>query len=81
MSAAVIRINPLSGNTDAYQWPISDDGKSICWAILNQGKRSATFDFKSEEAQQERDRFRRRGGHVDHESARSGLGETKGLSK
>ncbi|MEN8112900.1 MAG: CoA transferase [Actinomycetota bacterium] len=49
MGADVIRFDPIGGGIDYDRWPISDEGVSLYWAGLNQGKRSIALDVSSEE--------------------------------
>lgn len=43
----VIRVDPISGNSDIARWPLTKDGHSLYWASLNKGKRSIEIDIRS----------------------------------
>src|SRR5258708_1599596 len=45
MGAEVIRLDPPGGGIDIGRWPLWS-GRSLCWAGLNQGKRSVTIDTR-----------------------------------
>lgn len=47
LGADVIRVDPIGGGIDINRWPMHD-GRSLYWAGLNQGKRSATFDTRTD---------------------------------
>ena len=49
MGADVIRFDPIGGGIDHDRWPVTEDGFSLYWAGLNQGKRSITLDVSSPE--------------------------------
>ncbi|MGH7765221.1 MAG: CoA transferase, partial [Candidatus Dormibacteraceae bacterium] len=48
LGADVIRVDPHGGGIDINRWPMHR-GKSLYWAGLNQGKRSVTFDTRTDE--------------------------------
>ena len=48
LGADVIRVDPPGGGIDFDRWPLHND-RSLYWAGLNQGKRSATVDTRTEE--------------------------------
>ena len=50
LGAEVIRVDPIGGAADYHRWPITEDGESIYWANLNQGKRSLAANFRDPEA-------------------------------
>jgi 2-methylfumaryl-CoA isomerase len=47
LGADVIHVDPPGGGIDIGRWPLHN-GRSLYWAGLNQGKRSATFDLRSD---------------------------------
>jgi 2-methylfumaryl-CoA isomerase len=47
LGADVIRVDPPGGGIDIDRWPLHR-GRSLYWAGLNQGKRSVTFDTRTE---------------------------------
>jgi 2-methylfumaryl-CoA isomerase len=47
LGADVLRIDPLGGAADVGRWPLSATGRSIYWAGLNRGKRSAEIDLST----------------------------------
>jgi 2-methylfumaryl-CoA isomerase len=47
LGADVLRIDPLGGAADVGRWPLSASGRSIYWAGLNRGKRSAEIDLST----------------------------------
>src|SRR4051812_41572010 len=52
LGADVIRIDPVGGAADVHRWPLAqshtgEPGRSIYWAGLNRGKRSAELDLPS----------------------------------
>jgi 2-methylfumaryl-CoA isomerase len=49
LGADVVRIDPVGGAADVHRWPLSDSGRSIYWAGLNRGKRSAEVDLATPE--------------------------------
>jgi 2-methylfumaryl-CoA isomerase len=49
LGADVLRIDPVGGAADVHRWPLSDSGRSLYWAGLNRGKRSAEVDLSSPE--------------------------------
>ncbi len=49
LGAEVIRVDPAGGGPDIGRWPVAGSGASLYWAGLNQGKRSVTVDFGSDE--------------------------------
>jgi 2-methylfumaryl-CoA isomerase len=49
LGADVLRIDPIGGAADVRRWPLSDSGRSLYWAGLNRGKRSAEVDLSSAE--------------------------------
>jgi 2-methylfumaryl-CoA isomerase len=51
LGADVLRIDPVGGAADVHRWPLSDAGRSLYWAGLNRGKRSAEVDLSSEKGQ------------------------------
>jgi 2-methylfumaryl-CoA isomerase len=52
LGADVIRFDPLGGSLDIGRWPLSRDGKSLCWAGLNKGKRSIAVNFRDPRGQE-----------------------------
>ena len=52
LGADVIRFDPIGGSLDIGRWPLTRDGKSLCWAGLNKGKRSICVDFRSPRGQE-----------------------------
>jgi 2-methylfumaryl-CoA isomerase len=48
LGADVIRVDPEGGGIDINRWPVHE-GRSLYWAGLNQGKRSVTFDTRTED--------------------------------
>lgn len=52
LGADVIRFDPLGGSLDIGRWPLTRDGKSLCWAGLNKGKRSIVVDFRNPRGQE-----------------------------
>ena len=50
LGAEVIRVDPIGGAADYKRWPVTEDGESIYWANLNQGKRSVAANFRDPEA-------------------------------
>ena len=48
LGAQVIRVDPVGGAPDIDRWPLSDSGRSLYWAGLNRGKRSAVLDLGAE---------------------------------
>jgi 2-methylfumaryl-CoA isomerase len=51
LGADVVRVDPPSGGPDRMRWPVHA-GRSLYWAGLNQGKRSATIDTRTQEGQE-----------------------------
>lgn len=51
LGADVIRIDPVGGAADVSRWPLSAAGRSIYWAGLNRGKRSAEVDLSTPDGQ------------------------------
>src|SRR6056297_2674674 len=49
LGAEVIRLDPPEGGLDQGRWPLSGDGTSLYWTMLNRGKRSVTLDLRAEE--------------------------------
>jgi 2-methylfumaryl-CoA isomerase len=52
LGADVIRIDPVGGAADVHRWPlcqsdVGDSGRSLYWAGLNRGKRSAEIDLST----------------------------------
>lgn len=47
LGADVVRVDPITGAVDSGRWPVTEDGASLYWAGLNQGKRSVTVDLHS----------------------------------
>lgn len=45
LGADVIRVDPIQGSLDRHRWPLGPDGRSLYWAGLNRGKRSAALDI------------------------------------
>lgn len=45
LGADVVRIDPVGGAADVNRWPLAAGGRSIYWAGLNRGKRSAEVDL------------------------------------
>lgn len=52
LGADVIRFDPIGGSLDYGRWPLTKDGKSLCWAGLNKGKRSLCVDFRDPRGQE-----------------------------
>ncbi len=52
LGADVIRVDPLGGGIDANRWPVTEDGTSLYWNGLNQGKRSVALDLATEEGRE-----------------------------
>jgi 2-methylfumaryl-CoA isomerase len=52
LGADVIRFDPIGGSLDFGRWPLTQEGKSLCWAGLNKGKRSIAVDLRSERGQE-----------------------------
>ncbi len=52
LGADVIRFDPIGGSLDFGRWPLTHDGKSLCWAGLNKGKRSICVDFRDPRGQE-----------------------------
>lgn len=58
LGAAVIRIDPIGGNSDHNRWPLVGGGNgpadadSYYWASLNKGKRSVAVDLRSDEGRE-----------------------------
>jgi 2-methylfumaryl-CoA isomerase len=48
LGADVIRVDPVGGAPDIDRWPLSEAGRSLYWAGLNRGKRSAELDLGSD---------------------------------
>jgi 2-methylfumaryl-CoA isomerase len=48
LGAEVIRVDPVGGAPDIDRWPLSEAGRSLYWAGLNRGKRSAVLDLRSD---------------------------------
>jgi 2-methylfumaryl-CoA isomerase len=53
LGADVIRVDPVGGAPDIDRWPLSDSGRSLYWAGLNRGKRSAVLDLRSDEGREQ----------------------------
>lgn len=47
LGADVIRVDPVGGAADTGRWPLSAAGRSVYWAGLNRGKRSAEIDLSN----------------------------------
>ena len=52
LGADVIRFDPIGGSLDIGRWPLTAEGKSLCWAGLNKGKRSICVDFRDPRGQE-----------------------------
>lgn len=52
LGADVIRFDPIGGSLDIGRWPLTRDGKSLCWAGLNKGKRSICVNFREPRGQE-----------------------------
>lgn len=52
LGADVIRFDPIGGSLDFGRWPLTRNGKSLCWAGLNKGKRSIAVDFRNPRGQE-----------------------------
>ncbi|MCA9119555.1 MAG: 2-methylfumaryl-CoA isomerase [Planctomycetaceae bacterium] len=52
LGADVIRFDPIGGSLDIGRWPLSREGKSLCWAGLNKGKRSIAVNFRDPRGQE-----------------------------
>jgi len=52
LGAEVIRVDPLEGSMDGDRWPLDQEGRSLYWAGLNEGKRSVTIDLSRNEGQE-----------------------------
>ncbi|PWJ20590.1 CoA transferase [Jannaschia seohaensis] len=48
LGAEVIRLDPPGGGLDYTRWPLSEEGASLYWTMLNRGKRSVTLDLREE---------------------------------
>lgn len=53
LGADVIRVDPVGGAPDIDRWPLSESGRSLYWAGLNRGKRSATLDLRSDDGREQ----------------------------
>jgi 2-methylfumaryl-CoA isomerase len=53
LGAEVIRVDPVGGAPDIDRWPLSDAGRSLYWAGLNRGKRSAVLDLGSDDGREQ----------------------------
>src|SRR5579862_4924765 len=49
LGAEVIRVDPVGGAPDIDRWPLSETGRSLYWAGLNRGKRSAVVDLAADD--------------------------------
>ncbi len=52
LGADVIRFDPIGGSLDYGRWPLTAEGKSLCWAGLNKGKRSIAVDLRNPRGQE-----------------------------
>ena len=52
LGADVIRFDPIGGSLDVGRWPLTQSGKSLCWAGLNKGKRSICVNFRDPRGQE-----------------------------
>jgi 2-methylfumaryl-CoA isomerase len=52
LGAEVIRVDPLEGPMDGDRWPLDQEGRSLYWAGLNEGKRSVAIDVSRDEGQE-----------------------------
>ncbi|HSV45566.1 MAG TPA: CoA transferase [Ramlibacter sp.] len=52
MGADVIRIDPLGGGLDSKRWPVTENGTSLFWCGMNQGKRSVALDLQQPEGRE-----------------------------
>ena len=52
LGADVIRFDPIGGSLDIGRWPLTGDGRSLCWAGLNKGKRSIAVNFRDPRGQE-----------------------------
>jgi len=52
LGADVIRFDPIGGSLDFGRWPLTRNGKSLCWAGLNKGKRSICVNFRDPRGQE-----------------------------
>jgi 2-methylfumaryl-CoA isomerase len=52
LGADVIRFDPIGGSLDIGRWPLSREGKSLCWAGLNKHKRSICVNFRDPRGQE-----------------------------
>jgi 2-methylfumaryl-CoA isomerase len=52
LGADVIRFDPIGGSLDIGRWPVTREGKSLCWAGLNKGKRSICVNFREPRGQE-----------------------------
>lgn len=52
LGADVIRFDPIGGSLDIGRWPLTREGKSLCWAGLNKGKRSICVNFRGPRGQE-----------------------------
>jgi 2-methylfumaryl-CoA isomerase len=53
LGAEVIRVDPVGGAPDIDRWPRSETGRSLYWAGLNRGKRSAVLDLASDDGREQ----------------------------
>jgi len=52
LGADVIRVEPIGGAADRRRWPLTDDGTSLYWAGLNQGKQALEVDLNTHRGRQ-----------------------------
>ncbi|ETX30840.1 CoA transferase [Roseivivax isoporae] len=52
LGAEVIRLDPSEGGLDHQRWPLSQEGASLYWTMLNRGKKSVTLDLRTEEGRE-----------------------------
>jgi len=52
LGADVIRFDPIGGSLDVGRWPVTLEGKSLCWAGLNKGKRSICANLRDPRGQE-----------------------------
>lgn len=64
MGAEVIRLDPPGGGLDYRRWPLSEQGASLYWAMLNRGKRSVTLDLRGEDGREAAARLICEGGGI-----------------
>jgi 2-methylfumaryl-CoA isomerase len=64
LGAEVIRLDPPEGGLDYGRWPLSDEGASLYWTMLNRGKRSVTLDLRDADGREDAARLICEGGGI-----------------